>query len=140
MRIISLIIFVIILLRCSGLSQSNHGLKNQEIIIEHLTKDSVISFLDFKNDTLKILRKVEVLENENSDTITLGYSIIPPKFKGAIFFIQNGLDNSSAVYLDPNEDLDINKDVSYAKLFTISLFGQNPDKVFKRIKLKISLK
>lgn len=89
---------------------------------------------------MSIFRKIEVLENDNTDTIILGYSIIPPNFKGHIYFAQNGLDKSSSVYIDRSVDLDPNSPDSYAKIFTIGIWKKDSNKLFQRLRVRIKLK
>ena len=122
------------------MSCNNVNLQTKEIILKDLKKDSVIFFLKSKDDTLSILREVEIFQNENKDTIILGYSIIPPRFTGKIRFIQNNLDPTSAAYIARKKKLDINDPVSYSKLFTIGLWNDKHDRDFEKIGLRVKLK
>lgn len=121
-------------------AQTNKSLESRDVILENLKKDSVILFFGSSNDTLSILREVEIFQNDNTDTIILGYSIIPPKFTGKIWFIQDNLDPSSAVYLDRTKELDINDPISFSKLFTLGLWNHKYERGFKKIGLRLSLK
>lgn len=67
--------------------------------------DSVITIRSEKKDSLRIFRRIEVIENHNLDTILLGYSIIPPKYTGIIYFTQSSLDKTQAVYIDKKNGL-----------------------------------
>ncbi len=121
-------------------SQSSSYSEEKEIVFDNIKGDSTVVFYGRNKDTLCILRKIEILENDNSDTVTLGYAIIPPHFKGYLYFIQDGLDKSKAVYIDRNVELDPHSNASYAKLFTISMWRKETGIILKRLKLKIWLK
>lgn len=121
-------------------SQSSAFSKEKEIVFDNIKGDSIVVFYCNNRDTLSIFRKIEVLENDNTDTVILGYAIIPPNFKGEIYFIQNGLDKSRAVNIDKGIALDPNSTASYAKLFTIGLWTKEPNKLLRRLKVKIWLK
>lgn len=97
-------------------------------------------FQNNDGDTLDIFRKIEILENDNTGTIILGYSIIPPNFKGDLYFIQNGLNKSSSVYIDRSANLDPNSPDSYAKLFTIGIWKKDTNKLIQRLRVRIRLK
>jgi hypothetical protein len=138
MRYIIISFFISVFISCKA--QTNDNLESRDIILKDLTKDSVLIFLKNTNDTLSILREVEIFQNDNKDTIILGYSIIPPKFTGKIWFIQDNLNPSSAVYLDRTKELDINDPVSFSKLFTIGLWNHKYDKGFEKIGIRVRLK
>jgi hypothetical protein len=130
--------FILAFMACN--SQQHISLESREVILENLQKDSVIFFLGDSMDTLSILREVEIFHNDNLDTIMLGYGIIPPAFTGKIWFAQDNLDPSSAVYLENTKELDLNKPVSYSKLFTIGLVNQKYERGFKKVGLRLHLK
>lgn len=137
MRYLFFLLSASIFLSCKA--QPKKILEIKEVMLKDLTKDTVIVFLKGGNDTLNIFREIEILNNDNKDTIILGYSIIPPKFTGKIWFIQNSLDKSSAVYLDRSKDLDLTDPFSYSKLFTIGLWNQKYDRGFEKIVFKLKL-
>ena len=122
MRYMILLSIIYIFFSCNA--QTNKKLELRDIILNDLKKDTVITFINSQNDTTAIFREVEIYYNENEDTVILGYSLIPPRFTGKVWFIQNNLDQSSAVYLDRTKDLDTNNLVSFAKLFTIGLWNK----------------
>lgn len=132
---ISLLLFNI----CCNI-QSSTKFEEKEIVFNKIKGDSIIVFHKNNGDTMSIFRKIEVLENDNTDTIIIGHTIIPPNFKGDIYFIQNGLDKSSAVYIDRVEDLDPNSTASYAKLFTIGIWKKDSIKLFQRLRVRLRLK
>ena len=138
MRLLTFLLLLPIFISCNA--QTNKTLESREITLNGLTKDSVVLFLTTGNDTLDIFREIEIIENDNKDTIILGYSIIPPAFVGKIWFAQINLDKSSAAYLENSKELDPSKPHSYSKLFTIGLWKQNYDRGFKKITLKLKLK
>lgn len=121
-------------------AQTKENLESKDVILKDLTKDSVIVFFKGKSDTLSIYREVEILHNENKDTIILGYSIIPPGFTGKVWFIQDNLDPSSAVYLDRTKELDIKDPISFSKLFTIGLWNHKYERGFEKIGIRLRLK
>src|SRR5687767_5445826 len=104
MKLFAKLFLLIFLPGCKN--QAAHPTEVREVVFEGITGDSVIVFRGGKKDTLNIYREVEIVENKNTDTVLLGYSVIPPGFKGDIIFTQDGLSNSSAVYLDPTTGLD----------------------------------
>lgn len=114
--------------------------EEREVIFEGFTGDSVVVFYGNNNDTLNIFRQVEIVENLNNDTINLGYGISPPGYTGYIYFIQDGLDSSKAVYLESNANPDANRSDSYAKMFTLRLWNPKPPAVFKRLVVRVKLK
>ena len=136
MRTLTLLLLPI-LFSCQ--SQTKVVLEPREITLDGLTKDSVIVFLR-GNDTLNIYREVEIIENENKDTLALGYTTIRPGFIGKIWFAQIDLNKSNAEYLDDFGKLDPSKPWSFSKLFTIGLANQSYNGEFKRITLKLKLK
>lgn len=125
-----------------------HGCKSQnttftfekELVFENISDDTTVVFYGIKGDTLNIFRKIEVIENFNTDTVTLGFAIIPPGFSGNIFFIQDGLDKSKGVYIEKGAVLDPTLKLSYAKLFTISLWNKKPSNKIKKLIIKVLLK
>jgi len=135
MRYIIITFFISIIMSCN-----NVNLQTKEIILKDLKKDSVIFFLKSKDDTFSIFREIEIFQNENKDSIILGYSIIPPKFTGKIMFIQNNLDPTSASYIARKKKLGINNPASYSKLFTIGLWNHKYDIGFEKIGLRVKLK
>ena len=129
---------IFILISCR--SQTSSHSEEKEIVFDKIKGDSIVVFYGSNKDTLGIFRKIEIIENNNTDTVILGYAIIPPHFKGDLYFIQNGLDKSRAVYLDRGMTLDPDSLTSYAKLFTIGLWGKGQDVMLKRLKIKIIVK
>jgi hypothetical protein len=133
--IISLVLFNIF---CNF--QSPIKFEEKEIVFNKIKGDSIFVLRKNNGDTMSIFRKIEVLENDNTDTIILGHSIIPPNFKGHIYFAQNGLDKSSSVYIDRSADVDPHSPDSYAKLFTIGIWKKDSNKLFQRLRVKLKLK
>jgi hypothetical protein len=111
----------------------------RDITLNDLKKDSVIVFLRGK-DTLNIYREVDIIHNENDDTLMLGYVIIPPRFVGKTWFAQIDLSDSNAEYLEGLSELDPSKPWSFSKLFTIRLWNGQYDKGFKKITLRVKVK
>lgn len=138
MKPVIIVPLLFVLINCR--SQSSSYSEEKEIIFDKIKGDSTLVFYGSKGDTLNIFRKIKVLENYNTDTVILGYAIIPPHFIGDIYFIQNGLDKSKAVYIDKRTILDPDSMTSYAKLFTIGLWGKDSNVVLRHLKVKISLK
>ncbi|HYF30628.1 MAG TPA: hypothetical protein VD993_05885 [Chitinophagaceae bacterium] len=97
-------------------TQTKDILETREIPLNGLTKDSVIIFLTAENDTFGIYREIDILENENTDTLVLGYGVIAPGQLGKVWFIQTNLDPSAAAYLEPALGLPRSKPWSYAQL------------------------
>jgi hypothetical protein len=137
MRFISFILMLLIL--CSCKSQTNNSMESRDITLNDLKKDSVIVFLRGK-DTLNIYREVDIIHNENHDTLMLGYVIIPPRFVGKTWFAQIDLSDSNAEYLEGLSELDPSKPWSFSKLFTIRLWNGQYDKGFKKITLRVKVK
>lgn len=131
------LLLILIFLSCEP--QPKVTLETREIELNGLTKDSSIVFLK-GNDTLKIYREIEITENQNTDTLSLGYVIIQPREIGKIWFIQTNLDPSRAAYLDDFAELDPTKPWSYAQLFTIGLDNHKYERGFKKIKIRLKLK
>lgn len=129
-----------ILTLCSCKAQTKDSLETRLITLDGLTKDSVVALLTPQKDTLNIFREIEIIENHNTDTLLLGYSIVHPGYVGKIWFIQSGLDKAGGVYLDKSQPLDTSDPVSFSKLFTVGILKQRYDKGFKRIVLRLKVK
>ena len=138
MRVISFTLMVLIL--CSCKAQTKDSLEARFITLDGLTKDSIVVLLNAQNDTLNIFREIEIIENRNTDTLLLGYSIIHPGYVGKIWFIQSGLDKAGGVYLDQSQPLDPSDPVSFSKLFTIRLWNRHYNNGFKKITLGVRVK
>jgi hypothetical protein len=115
-------------------------LETRQITINNLTKDSIIVFLTATKDTLGIYREVEITENENTDTLSLGFGIIHPGYVGKMWFIQTDLNPSNAAYLERAVGLPPDQPWSYGKLFTIGMDNQkNYSRGFKKITVRLKI-
>jgi hypothetical protein len=134
---------ILILCSCKAQTkdaQNKDSLEARVITLDGLTKDSIVVLLNAQNDTLNIFREIDIIENRNTDTLLLGYSIIHPGYVGKIWFIQSGLDKAGGVYLDKSQPLDPSDPVSFSKLFTIGVLKQRYDNGFKKIAIKLRVK
>jgi hypothetical protein len=138
MRFIWFFLMLLILYSCKA--QSKDSLEARQITLTGLTRDSVVVLLTPQRDTLDIFREIEIIENDNTDTLLLGYSIIHPRYVGKIWFIQSGLDRAGGVYLDQSQPLDPSDPVSFSKLFTIRLWNRHYNNGFKKITLGVRVK
>ena len=138
---VKLLLFITLFFIIIGCNLKSHiKFEEKELVFNKIKGDSIIVFQKNNGDTIDIFRKIEVLENDNTDTIILGHSIIPPNFKGDLYFIQNGLEKSSSVYIDRLANLDPNSPDSYAKLFTIGIWKKDPNKLLQRLRVRLRLK
>jgi hypothetical protein len=130
---------LLILFSFSCQPQTKVQMETREITLNDLKKDSVIVFVK-GNDTLNIYREVEIIHNENDDTLMLGFGIIPPRFVGKGWFAQIDLSDSNAEDLGGLSELDPSKPWSFSKLFTIGLWKKHYDKGFKKIVIRLKVK
>lgn len=137
MRSLTLLLLILFLFSCQP--QTKVEMETREITLSGLTKDSVIVFLK-GNDTLKIYREIDIIHNENDDTLILGYGIVPPGFVGKSWFAQIDLSGSNAEYLEDLSELDPSKPWSFSKLFTIGIWNEGYDKGFKKITIRLKVK
>lgn len=137
MRSLTFLLLISFLFSCE--TKPKVVLETKEITLYNLTKDSIIVFLTATNDTLGIYREIEILENENTDTLSLGYGIVHPGYVGKIWNSQTNLDQSTVAYIVKARGLDPSKTRSYAQLFQIGLWKKNYDRGFKKITLKLKL-
>jgi hypothetical protein len=141
MRLLPIALMVLILGSCNAQTKDlTDSLDVRVITLDGLQKDSIVALLTAQRDTLNIFREIEVIENQNTDTLLLGYSIIHPGYTGKIWFIQSGLDRAGGVYLDKSQPLDPSDPVSFAKLFTIGVLKQRYENGFKKIVIKLQVK
>lgn len=141
MRVLSIALMVLILCSCNAQTRDLTDSMNIKVItLDGLRSDSIVALLTAQRDTLNIFREIEIIENQNTDTLLLGYSIIRPGYIGKIWFIQSGLDRAGGVYLDKSQPLDPSDPVSFAKLFTIGVLKQRYENGFKKIVIRLRVK
>ena len=130
------IFFSVLLLFCR---EPSSNLLEKVITLNNISLDTTITFKNNVKDSLLIFREIEILENNNDDTLLLGYSIIHPKYIGKLRFIQCDMDKSNAAYLP--KELDTKNLNNYSKLFTLTFHNkkENNTKKIKLLKLKITL-
>lgn len=141
MRLVSITLMVLVLCSCNAQTRDlTDSMDIKVITVDGLQRDSIVALLTPQRDTLNIFREIEILENHNTDTLLLGYSIIHPGYTGKIWFIQSGLDKAGGVYLDKSQPLDPTDPVSFSKLFTIRLWNRRYENGFKKIVLRVRVK
>lgn len=76
--------------------------KNKGIIKIELNGDSVKVYAIDEPKNIKVFRELTILENTLTDTILLGYSVVPVNYIGKILYTKEG---ETALYIDEHADV-----------------------------------
>lgn len=63
--------------------------------------DTCVVLKNTLGDTISFYRDIEIVENTYPDTLRIGYSILPPKQSGALYYARYDTNKEEIIYSDP---------------------------------------